>query len=505
MLARFASFARDASGAVAPLFAVSLIGLAGVGALAWDVSRGYALKAELEAAVDAAALAGATQLDGESDAITRANSAALGALVQNSSRLADAYAANTVGGGDTIQYLVDLTTRTVTTDPAQANFIEITLAPRPMGLMLGALVGASGFNARAHAVAGYGSALCKVPPMMICNPDESVTFDPSAWTGKALVLTPAPNSPSTAMHAGLFGFLTISGGANAIKDALARSPPLTECYGETVTARGGNIASADDYINTRFDIYVSGGPSGLTSNSSYTPAMNTMIGRKTDPGSSACNPTVLAPTNTCAPDVAIDANGMGLPIDCGQSLTTVMGSGEWNVEKYFANNHSGITNPVTYVPQNKDGTSVGWDYYGPSPSTTGVTRPTRYQVYNWEVAMLAGVAGGGIAPAGGTFSSGQTDTSGSKDYAKPQCHTNPVQTAPDRRTISAVVLNCAADTVHPNEEVTVRGYLDLFLIGPVPKSPQAGAQTLFAEVVEATTDTSAVGQETRFYSVRLYE
>ena len=66
-------FARDVSGAVAPLFAVGLIAFVSVGALAWDISRGYALRAELEAAVDAAALAGATQLDGNSGAITRAS------------------------------------------------------------------------------------------------------------------------------------------------------------------------------------------------------------------------------------------------------------------------------------------------------------------------------------------------------------------------------------------------------------------------------------------------
>lgn len=493
MLARLLQFARDPRGAVAPLFAVSLIAVVGAGGLAWDVSRGYALRAELEAAVDAAALAGATQLDGQGDALTRANAAALGALVQNSHRLADTYDSNTVGDGDTIQYLTDLVSRTVTTDPAQAKFIEITLAPRSMGLVLGGLTGAGAFSGRAHAVAGYGAALCKVPPMMICNPDDPNTFDGAALTGKALVLSPAPNTGAWAP--GQFGFLSVAGGANALNDALARNPPLTECYGESVETRGGNVASADKWINIRFDIYASGGPSALKNNPNYPPAMNTIIGAKTNPGAAACSVTPVAPTNSCAPDLTFLATGMGLPLDCGQ--TTGQGSGIWNVERYFANNHAGLV--TGYEPPD------GWATYGPSPTDPDVTVPTRWQVYNWELAMLKGVAGGGIATPSGAFNSGQTATSGSNDYARPQCAGSPTQSTPDRRKISVVVLNCTSDDIHANQEVTVRGYMDLFLISPVTSAPTTTAQTIYAEYIEETTDPATVGAETMFYSVKLYE
>lgn len=496
MLSRLARFARDSRGAVAPLFAVSLLAVVGAGALAWDVSRGYALRAELEAAADAAALAGATQLDGQPDAITRADTAALGALVQNAHRLADTYEVNTVGAGDTIQYLTDLTTRTVTTDPAEANFIEITLAPRTMGLVLGGLVGAGGFNARAHAVAGYGRAICKVPPMMICNPMDPDPFDGDALTGKGLVLSPAPNTGAWAP--GQFGFLAVAGGANALNHALARSPPETECYGETATTRGGNVAAADGWINIRFDLYRNGGPNGVRNDPAYPPAMNTIIGVKTNPGASACTATPVAPTNTCSPDVAVIAGGMGLPRDCNQTGTGT-GSGVWNVAKYFANNHAGLTWP--YTP------AAGWAAYGPSPTDPNVTVPTRWQVYNWELAMLKGVAGGGIATPAGAFSGGQNVTSAgvAKDYARPQCSAGATQATPDRRKISVVVLNCVSDNIHANQPATVRGFMDLFLIAPVTSPPATAAQTIYAEYIEATSDTSTVGEETLFHSVRLYE
>ena len=512
MLPPLLRFARDVSGAVAPLFAVGLVAFVGVGALAWDISRGYALRAELEAAVDAAALAGATQLDGKAGAITRATTAAQGALVQNSNRLGNAYQANTIQGGDTIQFLTNLTdARTgapdttgvaLTATDSKANYIEITLAPRPMGLVMGAILGLTQFNARAHAVAGFGSALCKVPPMMICNPNEpgSTAFNASDLTGKGIILTPAPSSgPSGTGTGGMYGFLSVnsSNAANVISDALARNPPLSECYGEQVTPRFGNIASADDWFNMRFDIYVNGQPAAKKTDPAYAPAMNTMIGKKTNSGSNACNianNALATPSNDCSAFTA-DPNGMPFPVDCGQ--TTGPGVGQWNVRKYFATNHSGI-DPTSYIPQNPDGTTEGWDYYGPH-AASGVTSPTRYQVYNWELAMLKGVANGGIATPAGAFSDSQTSTSGTNDYAKPQCNTTGSQATPDRRTISVVVMNCVADNIKPNQAATVRGYADLFILAP------AKDHTIYAEFIEATTDTSAVGEETRFYAVRLYE
>lgn len=504
MLPRLAKFARDTSGAVAPLFATALIGLVGAGALAWDISRGYAMRAELEAAVDAAALAGATQLDGQSDAITRATAAAQGALVQNAKAMGDTYESNviTASSGDTIQFLTDLTSRTVTTNGTTAQFIEITLAPRPMGLILGALTSAGAFNGRAHAVAGYGSAICKVPPMMICNPQETATstsWDPSVLIGHSIVLAPAPSSGAFAP--GQFGFLTVnsSNSAALIRDGLARFPPRTECYGETATPAGGNIASADDYINTRFDIYTNG-LSSLKSQAAYAPAMNTMIGVKAGSGSSSCSPTVSSPSNSCSSTAALTA--MGLPRDCNQGTAAGAGTGVWNAKQYFNTNHPGLTaDPSTYVPATPGGAGGGWSYYGPN-GTGGAITPTRYQVYKWELAILAGDIPN---PGNLAFGNGQAGSTGTADFAKPQCNTKGAQTDPDRRTISVVVMNCKADNVKAQHGGPVIGYVDLFLIGPIAKSPDPAAQDLFAEIIGATTDTSSVGKETRYYSVRLYE
>jgi hypothetical protein len=483
-------FVQDQSGTVAALTGMALIGLVAIGGLAFDVSRAMALRAELESAVDAAALAGATQLDGGTGAIGRATSAAQNSLVSNRAIMADTYEANVLIGG--ISFLSAFDPNVATTVSADARFIRINLPARPRGLVFGALTGAAGFNATAHAVAGYGTAICKVPPLMICNPNEatSLTFDGDAYIGRSLLLTPPP-SGSNPWGPGNFGFLSVGSGAADVKNAMGRNPPLIECFGSTALTQTGNIASADDWFNTRFDIYKSSA-NGNKSDPFFAPAMNTMVGGKTAAGGSACSPAISTPSNSCSDATAVAA-GMSLPLDCNQTAANVVGTGVWNIAKYFATNHSGI-NPTTYVPQVPAGAvGAGWAAYGPAPGSG--TSPTRYQVYEWELAMLSGA----IATPAGAFSDGQTASSGTHDYARPQCNKTGAQAAPDRRTISVVVINCHADNVHGSTTVHIISYVDLFLTAP------AVSNSIYGEVIGSTTDTSAVGAETKLYSVRLYD
>jgi hypothetical protein len=485
-------FIDDQSGAVAALTGVALIALVGIGGLAYDISRAYALRAELESAVDAAALAGASQLDGTAGAMGRAQSAAMGSLVGNREALADAFEANVAVVPADIAFLSAQDPDVVATTDADASLIRIDLTPRSLGLVFGVLTGAGGFNASAHAVAGYGTAICKVPPLMICNPDEdtSLTFDGDAYIGRSFLLTPPP-SGNGAWAPGNFGFLSVGSGAADVKNAMGRNPPLTECFGTSVQTQTGNIASADDWFNTRFDIY-NASAGGNKNDAFFAPAMNTMIGVKTNAGASACSASVSAPGDSCASSAAV-ASGMGFPLDCDQG-TARIGSGVWNAAQYFATNHSGIT-PSTYIPQVPAGaTGSGWAAYGPAAAAGGTT-PTRYQVYKWELAMLSGA----IATPAGAFSDGQTAVSGTHDYAAPQCNKLGAQSTPDRRTISVVVVNCKADNVHGSSTVNVISYVDLFLTAP------AHNNSIYGEVIGATTDVSAVGAETMLYSVRLYD
>lgn len=485
-------FVANESGAVAPLFAIGLVVLVAMGGLAWDVSRGFALRGELDAAVDAAALAGATQLDGGGTAITRATTAVSG-LVTNAQRLADDPETNVAAADKvTIQFLSSLSPRTYTTSPAAAQFIEVDATPRSLGLVLGVFSQVANFNAVAHAVAGYGSAICMVPPLALCNPDEPKTnkdtnypFDPDTKIGRAIVMTEAGN---TNPDPGFFGFLQVNGSnaASVIGPAMGQNPPDSECYGSSVDTAFGNKSNADKYFNTRFDIFGQGGTNGLKNDPRYAPSGNTMIG---DTGSAGnCGPNNTSPPSNAYPTLP-GSGSVAMPID--QGLVSGMGSGVWAAASYFQRNHG--FSSVAYTPAVPVGASTtGWAYYGPSGGA-GVTSPTRYQTYRWELAQINGE----IPKVG--FSQNQLATSGNRDYAKPQCNKQTPPVGMDRRTFSAVVLNCQASPPKPNTSSKVVAYIDLFLIAPAANSK------IFGEVLGTTTAGSEAGKVTRKYSVRLYE
>src|SRR4028119_1306636 len=81
-------FLADSTGAVAPTVALSLFALIGAGGLAFDYARLATMDSELQNAADEAALAAATQLDGQDGAIERAMAAAEH-LLTNETRFAN--------------------------------------------------------------------------------------------------------------------------------------------------------------------------------------------------------------------------------------------------------------------------------------------------------------------------------------------------------------------------------------------------------------------------------
>jgi len=511
MLGRGRGFFKGDEGAVAPLVAIAIIGLVGMGALAWDVSRAFAYRGELDAAADAAALAGATQLDGGTTALTRATNAARNALVSNNQALGKTPGAVSFAAADAdilfLKGLPSSTTSNRTTTASEAVYIQVDLKPsrNQMGLIAGALFRTSTFNVGAHAVAGYGAALCLVPPIMICNPNEdtSPSFDGDNYTGKAFVLTPPP-SGNTQWGPGNFGFLDVGSGASAVQDAMGRITPRTQCFGSSVVTEPGNITSADDWFNTRFDIY-RGSAGGNKNDPEFAPSLNTIVGAKENDGNPSCTPSISVPNYDCSNSTAV-SSGYGLPIDCNMSSASVtVGNGTWNAAKYFATNHggSGSPNPTTYtpeVPSSPPYAGSGWNAYGPVP-VSGATSPTRFQVYNWELAMLAGT----IATPAWAFSdpaSNVNPPSGNKDFARPTCNrTNLTQANPDRRRISAVVVNCRADDVRGSTTVHVIANVDFFAIAP------AVSAVIYGEFIGQSSAAvgATLGVPTRRFWVRLYE
>src|SRR3546814_724515 len=227
----WAGLQRSEAGAVAPTVALSLFGLIAAGGLAFDYARLASLDTELQNAADHAALAAASQLDGENDsatgvnddAITRAEKAAR-ELIQNETRFAnDGHQDDRAITVPTIIFYKEKERipGNVTTDPTQARFVEVTVEERRANYALTPIAGAFGADLRGTAYAGLGSAICKVPPLMMCNPDETgpdSDFVISDYAGKGIL---AKSGGSGAWAPGNFGFL--ESGAQPSAEQLRRT------------------------------------------------------------------------------------------------------------------------------------------------------------------------------------------------------------------------------------------------------------------------------------------
>ena len=491
---------KNRDGAVAPTIALSLVGLIAAGGIAFDYARLASLDTELQDAADQAALAAATQLDGQADASTRAVAAAQ-SLIQNETRLGNDSCGVTIetgvtnatctAGGATSRVRIQFYSNkadaeadtngfaATATNGVSAKFVTVEVAERKAKYALTPIAAAfSSGSLGAAATAGMGSAICKVPPVMICNPDEPSTntnelldFNPARGTGLRLVT-------GNATVPGNFGWLEsgLGNGTPALAGELGYNIPLGPCQAITgVSTKTGMDTSVLNAFNTRFDVYANGNTTcpnqgGGTCN----PAVNTRKDLTCDANGSttSCknnatwNPVTYDPPYTSNVPQALPTDGsmdpqiMGYPHDiCHSGLQSkqtcgVKGSAVWDVNAYFRVNYG------------MDETAWRAALGAPYPGSTQI--PARYDVYIWELSH-SNVGGKGI----GIY---QPLPSPSKDaaFSFPASGNGAGVPAsisqPDRRTISVAVLNCQALNVHgKTTNVPVPAWLKVFLTEPAIK------------------------------------
>ena len=154
------------------------------------------------------------------------------------------------------------------------------MLPRTTPFSFAAVVGAVGSaSPGARAVAGWESLYCDSPLLMMCNPGELApgAADPpqfdfynscpddgdgTSCVGRGITMKARAGAPEP----GDFGYLSLTvvapdgsistiSGAKNLKDALASVVYGNVCTGNQVTTEPGNMASLDQYINMRFDLY----------------------------------------------------------------------------------------------------------------------------------------------------------------------------------------------------------------------------------------------------------
>jgi Flp pilus assembly protein TadG len=537
---------RSERGAVAPTIALSLTALIAIGGLAFDYARLANLDTELQDAADQAALAAASQLDQKSGSIERATAAAQSLLTNRTLMANDS---NVSGTAVTIPTVIFYPTKadaendtngfTAVGNFANANFVRVVVAARRARYALTPIVGAfTSGDVTAEAVAGLGSAICKVPPVMICNPAEPDTntnvdyaFDANALAGHGLRLISVGNG-NTAWAPGNFGYLdTGSSTSNPnveLREALGWVTAPGDCSGlggvQTRTGAGTPVTQA---LNTRFDIYEkpntgNGNAASCPSGSSCPPSINTVkdVLRKGNAGGgNKCgfaNNEWELPTKQYLPPSAADLDltnpanvpdAMGYPRDechatsingnCtyGGVSPAKVGSGIWDRNAYF------------YV--NYGWNSTQWPGFinsGINPISTST--PSRYQVYMWEIANRGTTIGGKTIL--GNRQVGGTTPSTPVSYGQPVC--SPLQTPAtngivpggsnvDRRRISAAVINCHAYDVHGGGGTVypVLKWIEYFLVEPSLQRPRTDANDVYVEIIGETTlgAGSSAGQVVR--------
>jgi Flp pilus assembly protein TadG len=461
------TFTRNEDGTVLVFWAISLVVLIGVVSLSFDVGRMAVTQTDLQSYADHVALAAAGELDGASDAITRARAAAQD-LISDTQHYGDGASALSADVDVTLSFHSDLPSDdlsalgSVTADPAEAAFVAVDITPRSvdtpfadtLATMLGVATPSATVNAR--AVAGFTRYACDITPLFFCVPPG---FDADSARGEMIHLRSGGGVVGQ-WGAGNYGFLSPSSGivedpsgpcagekgGNLERCLLAAQSPVTTCFAQrgvdlSPGQSTGNMAAA---LNVRFDLF-DATMNSHQSDPEYGPAPNVVSGHAI---------SAHGHSGKCTVDDSTDT--VPLPRDdCMASGTCErFGDGDFG---------SGL---ATYVGTNYDVTP-GWytDYLGGTIST-------RYEIYKAEID----------AAAGGDILTGRSET------GLPGCGIP--SSDPERRVLVAAGIDCAANAINGAKTgVPVDQYVRVFLTEPA----DANTKDIFVEVLGSAEAGAGAG------------
>ncbi len=474
---------RDQKGSVL-IYTTGALGLMiGIGALAVDAGRISTLHSQLQSAADAAALAGARELDMLPDSQARARAAVAQALNNVKDFSTDVSTAITIATGtcadatasNCIRFLSALpaddgdpvTATFETTDPEDTSFIEVRVAQTGFtAYFVGVFGGDTDSQVNARAIAGNDSLICEVPPMFMCNPAE---LDPGLnLEGRQIQLFMQGGTGS--YGPGNFGLLCPSGtegqtncGAKDIAANLASTTGTCVRRRAMTTKTGVTLQMVRTGINARFDWWLAQAKDDngdWRDQDFYQPAVNVTQGREppNNPGGGGTK---------CDRDDLTPPDGQALPRDaCIIDGTCTYGNGKvgdanWDSASYFTINH---------------GTA------GVPPADWPAGLPiTRYNVYRYEVEK------GRIVTPDLGFPS--------QENGNPQCFqgTAPVndynylddlvrdlRLLNDRRIMPIAMVNCVANGMSGKTTFSPDDFLFVFMTEPMG-SPSESA--LYVEVL----------------------
>ena len=379
--------------------AVLMVGLVLVIGLSIDVSRIYMLRAGLQNAADAAALAAARELnsgaEGLNDAVTQAQAA-----------IGNQYGLSRTGGAatgtvviTTVEFAADLD-GTWYADAAAATpfastirFVRVTTQPVTITMLFAAKVLGSTSSVQATATAGMSPGLntiCDYVPLAVA---KTVPTTPFA-TGTEFTFQFVSAQTTELVNQDLIVLQTDgSEGANKTRDAVAGLNPICTTIGATVltstsqSAEGNNGPTQIEVgLNTRLDVYSQGmrasdaGPDNNIYEDANFANFNWLSYR-------AGTPTAL-PRDANLQYASDNRRVIVMPIvETGpiDGEVTIRDFGAFLLLRRVTNPNpsqcNNIPNPCGHVQVEYigDGFSIGAGYYDPTGSCTSLTKAVLYR------------------------------------------------------------------------------------------------------------------------------
>jgi Flp pilus assembly protein TadG len=496
------SLVRGEGGGTAVNVALAAAVVLGVGGLTLDLGRLVTLNTEMQKFADAAALRAAAELDGRAGAIARATTAANGGdLGVNRNTFAKEGAGLAVSA---LRFLSALDLDVVAAGDTDARFVEVTVAARNVqNSFIPAVGGPATSTTGASAVGGFHRAVCRVPPLFMCNPTETVANpgQPIDWAnlaGKQVLLKAQANEANqqqgsgsgAAWAPGDFGLLqTPAGNGNtAIAEELGTTSPLG-CNDGAVDLGPGqkNVAQG---LNVRFDMYTQHFES-KKNDSEYKPSQTVIKGIRKDGSQWVEDPDYIKlGRDSCFASSTCGANNR-------------LGNGVWDFTTYWNSNHRSKT-PNAPLP-------VPPELFG---------NPTRYAVYRYEMEQnQIPNKPQGNNPAPRTLGEeghpaewngpALTLTCGAlPNPADPNCDTpEEVLDNYDRRLLIVAVINCidnAALMGGASENVPVDSYAQVFVTEAMKDDTGNSNKEIWVELVSPVAAGSMLEKAVFKDTVQLY-
>ncbi len=476
-------FRMNEEGTILVFVGMCLVVIMGMAALTFDLGRIVSTQTDLQAYSDHVALAAAGELDGNPDAIVRANAAAAN-MIRDTQFFAEGSQDLNSAADYSLRFLTGLPDSAtdpdddasvdafVTIDPAQAVLVEVTATPRtvflPFARALASLLGATTPDGQvnAQAIAGYTAYACDVTPLMFCIPPG---WTANANVGQTIQLRTGGNSSQ--WGPGNFGFLDPTdiginplgpcaglSGAPLYICMIAAEGNLTQCVAQrgvdTEPGQRNGIGSA--IYNARFDMFTAT-MNNLKNNPAYAPGPQVISGWQR--GANGCvgnNPTPTADTMPFPPDDCFENGNCSYPNGGGRFGTPLSAGGGWGAGK------------AKYLDMNYgNGPDDDLDEHPAGLQTALNVHQTRYEMYLDEIARA-----------------GTNDILiDRQENGRPQCASTP-NSDPDRRTVIAAAIDCTANPVVGRAtDVPVQEFVKVFLIQPLEESSGTDFD-IYVEVVE---------------------